>query len=83
MVWVESWRYITDIIRDFVEISHVTYKKLDELKVVTQHVKIIRRLDPFETQIEQCVPLRKLALTWWGRGLRRFIFRTKNLKFWI
>ena len=38
-------------IRDFVEISDVTYQKLDELKVVTQPVKMIRRLDPFETQI--------------------------------
>ena len=28
-------------VRDFVEISHVTYRKLDELKVVTQPVKII------------------------------------------
>ena len=42
------------ILRDIVEISHVTYRKLDELKVVTQPVKIIRRLDPFETQIERC-----------------------------
>ena len=40
--------------RDIVEISHVTYRKFDELKVVTQPVKIIRRLDPFETKIEQC-----------------------------
>ena len=40
--------------RDFVEISHVTYHKLDKLKVVTQPVKIIRRLDPFETQIGRC-----------------------------
>ena len=35
------------IIRDIVEISHVTYGKLDELSVVTQPVKIIRRLDLF------------------------------------
>ena len=41
-------------IRDIVEISQVTYRKLEELKVVTQPVKIIRRLDPFETQIERC-----------------------------
>ena len=40
--------------RDFVEISYVTYRKLDELKIVTQPFKIIRRLDPFETQIERC-----------------------------
>ena len=41
------------VLRDFVEISHVTYRKLDELKVVTQPVKIIRGLDPFETKIER------------------------------
>ena len=37
---------------DFVEISHVKYRKLEELKCRTQPVKIILRLDPFETQIE-------------------------------
>ena len=42
------------ICRDFVEISDVTYQKLDELKVVTQPVKIIRTLDPFKPKIEQC-----------------------------
>ena len=40
------------MIRDFVEISHVTYRELVELKVVTQPVEIMRRLDPFVTQIE-------------------------------
>ena len=39
---------------EILEINHVTYRKLDELKVVTQPVKIMRRLDPFETQIEWC-----------------------------
>ena len=45
---------LLDAARDIVEISDVTYRKLDEVKVVTQPVKITRRLDPFETQIEQC-----------------------------
>ena len=35
---------------DIVEISHVTYRELDELKVVMQPVKMIHRLDQFETQ---------------------------------
>ena len=52
------WRNVhikyLDIIRDIVQISHVTYQKLDKPKVVMQPVKIIRRLDPFETQIERC-----------------------------
>ena len=39
---------------DIVELSHVTYQKLKKLKVVTQPVKIIRRLDSFGTQIERC-----------------------------
>ena len=39
--------------RDFVEISHVTYQKLDKLKVVTQPVKMIRTLDPFKPKIER------------------------------
>ena len=39
---------------DFVEISHVKYRKLHKLKFSTQPVKMIRRLDPFETQIERC-----------------------------
>ena len=43
-----------DMRRDFVEISHVTYRKLDELKVLTKPVKIICSLDPFETQNEWC-----------------------------
>ena len=46
--------YFLDLARDFVEISHDTYRKLDELKFNMQPVKIIRRLDPFETQIERC-----------------------------
>ena len=29
------------VTRDFVEISHLTYREVDELKVVTQPVKII------------------------------------------
>ena len=40
--------------RDIVEISHVTYRKLDELKcsdATCQNSTI--RLDPFETQIER------------------------------
>ena len=41
-------------LRDFVEINDVTYWKLDELKVVTQPVKIIRTLDPFKPKIERC-----------------------------
>ena len=40
--------------RDIAEISHVTNRKLDELKCSMQPVKIIRRLDPFETQIGRC-----------------------------
>ena len=36
------------IVRDFVEISNITYQKLDEVKVVTQPVKIICTLDPFK-----------------------------------
>ena len=39
-------------IRDFVEISDVTYRKLDEVKVVTQPVKMISTLDPFKPKIE-------------------------------
>ena len=44
----------THACRDIVAISHVTYRKLDELKCSTQPVKIICGLDPFETQIERC-----------------------------
>jgi len=40
--------------RNFVEISDVTYRKLDKIKVVTQPVKIIRTLDPFKPTIERC-----------------------------
>ena len=47
-------KYVLYVQPDFVEVSHVTYQKLDKLKVSTQPVKIIRRLDPFETQIERC-----------------------------
>ena len=36
------------MIRYFVEISHVIHRKLDEIKFVTQPVKIIRNLDPFK-----------------------------------
>ena len=43
-----------EMIRDFVEISNVTYRKLDEVKVVTQPVKIIHTLDPFKPKIEGC-----------------------------
>ena len=39
------------ILRDFVEISDVTYQKLDEIKVVTQLVKMIRTLNPFKPKI--------------------------------
>ena len=40
--------------RDFVEVNDVTYRKLYELKVVTQPVKIIRTSDPFKPKIEGC-----------------------------
>ena len=39
--------------KDFVEINHVTYQKLDEVKVVTQPVKIIRTLDPFKPKLQR------------------------------
>ena len=41
-------------LRDFIEISDLINQKLDELKVVTQPVKMIRTLDPFKPKIEQC-----------------------------
>ena len=37
--------------RDFVKISHLTYQKLDELKVVTQLLKIICTLEPFKPKL--------------------------------
>ena len=46
--------FLCVILKYFVELSHLTYRKLDEIKVVTQPVKIKRRLDPFETKIERC-----------------------------
>ena len=52
-VKIKDCNILIDIHRDFVEISHLTYRELDELKVVMQPVKIILRLDPFETQIER------------------------------
>ena len=42
------------IARDFLEISDATYRKLDELIVVTQPVKINRPLDQFKPKIERC-----------------------------
>ena len=46
------WEFANQgLTRDFLEISPLTYRELDELKVVTQPVKIIHRSDPFETQI--------------------------------
>ena len=44
--------HILYIREDFIEILHI--KKLDELKVVTQPVKIIRPPDPFKPKIEGC-----------------------------
>ena len=41
IIWGNNTRY-------FVEISNDTYCKLEEIKVVTHPVKIIRTLDPFE-----------------------------------
>ena len=42
------------ISRDFVEINYVTYRKSDELKDVTQPVKLIHTLEPFKPKIEGC-----------------------------
>ena len=38
---------------DYVEINHVMYRILDEPKVVTQPLKIIRTLDAFKPKIER------------------------------
>ena len=45
---------ILGLSKDIVRISHVTYRKLDELKCSTQPVKMIRMLDPFETINNRC-----------------------------
>ena len=58
-IWATFYRQLTILVntnalgllhitRDIVEISHVTYRKLYELKVVTQPVKIIRTKDLFK-----------------------------------
>ena len=43
--------YLFSVYRDFIEISDLTYRKLEIGKVVTQPVKIIRTLDPFKPKI--------------------------------
>ena len=45
---------VSQIPSDFVEISHLTYRELYELKVVAQPVKIKHKSDPFETQMYRC-----------------------------
>ena len=35
------------------------------------------------TKWQMVISCRKLVISWWGRGLRRSIFRAKTLKFWI
>ena len=37
--------------RDFIDISDLTYRKMEIGKVVTQPVKIVRTLDPFKLEI--------------------------------
>ena len=54
-------------IKDFVEFSHLTYQKLDELKVVPQPVKIICILDPFKPKIEGC----ELGEREWSRDKKK------------
>ena len=54
MIWILILGNFYITTKDFVKISDVTYRNLDEVKVVTQPVKIIRTLDPFKPKIEGC-----------------------------